>query len=69
MSELSAFHNEESGVSLYHVDCVPFMEEIKGGQRQIGQIERQSGIKPPIQFIMVGFVSKVVKSKWNHFGF
>ena len=28
MSELSAFHNEEAVVSLYHVDCIPFMEEI-----------------------------------------
>ena len=28
MSKLSASHNEEAGVSLYHVDCVPFMKEI-----------------------------------------
>lgn len=28
MSKLSAFHNEEADVSLYHLDCVPFVEEI-----------------------------------------
>ena len=28
MSKLSAFHNEEAGVSLYQVNCIPFMEEI-----------------------------------------